>query len=261
MDSYEDIISVKSIIKSLKEALVKHNDVDVITITANGEPTLYPYLSELIDNINLIENKPQTLILSNGSTIDKKEVQDALLKLDSVKLSLDCATAKCLKKIDRSHIGIDIDNIKRGLIEFRERYSKPLIIEILFVDGINDKKSEIEKLDNFLMQLNPDRVDIGTIDRPPAYAVNSLNFDDLYQISQKFNSSLPIYISSRKQIKAEQKAYNEEEILQTISKRPLSDDDIYILFDKNSQQTVKKLLKEGKITEKVINFIKFYIIL
>ena len=261
MDSYDEVVSVDNIIQSLKEALAKHSDIDVITITANGEPTLYPHLSELIDEINLIKDRPSSLILSNGSTIDKKEVQDALLKLDSVKLSLDCATSKCLKKVDRSHEDIDIENIKRGLLEFRARYANPLIIEILFVDGINDKKNEIEKLDNFLMQLNPDRIDIGTIDRPPAYMVNSLSFDDLYQISQKFNSQLPIYISSRKNVKAKPESYLEEEILQTLSKRPLSDDDISILFDNQTQERVQKLLKEGKITKKDRNSINFYIIL
>ena len=260
VDSYDEVVSVADIMESLSEALLKHQNIDVITITANGEPTLYPFLDELIDEINLIKDRPQTLILSNGSTIYRRDVQDALLKLDSVKLSLDCASARCLKRLDRSHQDIDIENIKSGLLEFRARYSNPLIIEILFVDNINDKDNEIELLNSFLLRLNADRVDIGTVDRPPAYSVASLDFDDLYQISQRFDPSLPIYITSRGKIKSKPSSYSEDEIMQTLSKRPLTDDDIKILFDNETQKRVENLRNQGKITKRERNLINFYIL-
>ena len=52
-----DVISVDEIIISLKVALENHKNIDVITFTANGEPTLYPHLSELIDEIDKIKGK------------------------------------------------------------------------------------------------------------------------------------------------------------------------------------------------------------
>jgi len=260
MNSYDEVVSVNYIIEELKESLSKHKNLDVITITANGEPTLYPYLDELIDKINLIENRPKTLILSNGSTINNISVQNALLKLDSVKLSLDCASNQCLKKLDRSHKDISIEDIKDGMISFRKRYEKPLIIEILFVKTINDKNIEIEEIDKFLLELKPDRVDIGTIDRPPAYNVGSLNFDELSNISKKFSANIPIYITSRKEININPEEYSEEEIIQTLSKRPLTDEDINVLFNENSRKRVKELIKRGKIMKKKINLIIFYIL-
>ena len=57
------------VVGALKTALDEHPDIDFITLTANGEPTLYPYLSELIDEIDKIKGETKTLILSNGSTI------------------------------------------------------------------------------------------------------------------------------------------------------------------------------------------------
>ncbi|SFV58648.1 Putative Fe-S oxidoreductase [hydrothermal vent metagenome] len=260
MNSYDEVVSVNYIIEELKESLSKHKNLDVITITANGEPTLYPYLDELIDKINLIENRPKTLILSNGSTINNISVQNALLKLDSVKLSLDCASNQCLKKLDRSHKDISIEDIKDGMMSFRKKYEKPLIIEILFVKTINDKNIEIEEIDKFLLELKPDRVDIGTIDRPPAYNVGSLNFDELSNISKKFSANIPIYITSRKEININPEEYSEEEIIQTLSKRPLTDEDINVLFNENSQKRVMELIKKGKIVKKKINLIIFYIL-
>ncbi|WP_457599000.1 radical SAM protein, partial [Hydrogenimonas sp.] len=40
---------VERIITELADALEEHPDTEVITLTANGEPTLYPDLEELID--------------------------------------------------------------------------------------------------------------------------------------------------------------------------------------------------------------------
>ncbi len=260
MNSYDEVVSVEDIMSSLKKSLLKHKDIDVITITANGEPTLYPYLNKLIDRINLIQDRPHTLILSNGSTINNTDIQNSLLKLDSVKLSLDCASNKCLKKLDRSHKDISIEDIKNGMMSFRERYTKPLVIEVLFVKTINDKKIEIEAINKFLLELKPDRVDIGTIDRPPAYDVGSLDFNELYEISKDFSADIPIYITSRKKININPEEYSEQEIIQTLSKRPLTDDDINILFNEKSQKRVEKLLKEGKIMKKERNLISFYIL-
>jgi wyosine [tRNA(Phe)-imidazoG37] synthetase (radical SAM superfamily) len=260
VDSYDSVVSVEEIMTQLKEYLSKESDIDLITITANGEPTLYPYLEELIDSINLLPYRPQTLILSNGSTIEDSSTQNALLKLDSVKLSLDCATNRCLKKLDRSHRDITIESIKSGMLKFRSRYKKPMIIEILFVKNINNKEGEIESLNNFLMELGADRVDIGTIDRPPAYDVGSLSYEELYQISMEFDPSLPIYITARKRVESKPTPYSSNEILQTISKRPLTDDDIDILFDKESQNRLKELIRDNKIVKKERNSIFFYIL-
>ena len=66
MDTYP---SVDDVVKAIKESFLKHPRIDVITITCNGEPTLYPKLDELVNEINKIKGDTKTLILSNGSTI------------------------------------------------------------------------------------------------------------------------------------------------------------------------------------------------
>lgn len=251
ISTYDDIISVDLIISELKKALKIHNDIDVITVTANGEPTLYPNLSELVDEIDKIKKSKKTLILSNGSTINDVNVRDALSKFDSVKLSLDCATDKCLKKLDRSVKGIKVSDIMNGMIEFKKSFKNPLIIEILFVKNINDNIEEIAKLNEFLTQLKPARIDISTIDRPPAYRVEALSYEDMINISKLFDPSLPIYIAHRKKLEITKESYGEEEILKTLASRPLSDDDIDALFNDKSKVIFKNLLKVGKI--KIIN--------
>lgn len=242
MGAYEDVISIEEIIAALSASLKIHQDIDALTVTANGEPTLYPYLSELMDEINKIKGSIKTLILSNAAKIDAVKTQEALMKFDTVKLSLDCATGRCLKRLDRSHEGIDVEKIKEGMLAFKAKFSNPLIIEILMVKSINDSDEEIEALNEFLLKLKPTRIDIGTIDRPPAYKVEALSYEALRDISLKFDSSLPIYIASRKKVIAQPSFYSEEEILETIKKRPLTQDDIDVLFDNASQMELNRML-------------------
>ncbi|UPT76880.1 radical SAM protein [Sulfurovum sp. XGS-02] len=258
MDTYEDVVSVEEVTTALKAALKEHGDIDFITLTANGEPTLYPYLSELIDEINSFKGTTKTLILSNAANIDVMKVQDALLKLDEVKLSLDCATQKCLHKLDRSHKGIDVENIKAGMLAFKSRYKGPLVIEILIVKTLNDSEEEIVKLNEYLLKLQPTRIDIGTIDRPPAYDVKPVSYEKLLEISHLFDSSLPVYIASRKKAEISASSYSEEEILETLSKRPLTAEDIEALFDEESQKRVEDLLDKKKIKQVSTNGVEFY---
>jgi len=258
MDAYVDVVSVEEISTAIQKALKEHKDIDFITLTANGEPTLYPYLGELIDEINTFKGDTKTLILTNAANIDDVKIQDALCKLDEVKLSLDCATQKCLQKLDRSHGGIDVENIKAGMLAFKSKYNGPLIIEILIVKTLNDSKEEIGKINDFLLKLNPTRIDISSIDRPPAYAVQAVDYKELLHISHMFDSALPVYVASRKKADMKASSYSDDEILDTLDKRPLTQEDIEALFDESSQNRVQNLLRKEKIKRVLTNGVEFY---
>ena len=258
MEGQDEVLSVEQIILAIQNGLAEHEDIDVLTITANGEPTMYPYLSELIDEINKIKGSTKVLILSNAATIDDVKVQEALLKFDEVKLSLDCATQKCLKKLDRSHSGIEVENIKAGMLVFKQKYAGPLVIEILVVKTLNDSKEEIAKLNAYLLKLNPTRIDLGTIDRPPAFDVNPVSYENLLEISHWFDATLPVYIASRKKSDISSYSYSYEDILDTLAKRPLTQEDIEALFDEESQKRMENLLHKEKIKRIETNGVVFY---
>jgi len=249
-------VSVEEIIVELKKHL--KDDIDVITLTANGEPTLYPHLDKLIDEIDNLKGKTQTLILTNSATLTDKKVFNTLLKLDQVKLSLDAISEDIFKKIDRPDKSIDIKNITKAISEFSKTFKGRLFIEILFVDTLNNKPQEVKKLSKFLKTIECERIDIGTIDRPPAYGVKGISYEELFELSKLFDSSLNIHIASRKNISTKPKHYTADEILNTLEKRPLTKEDIDILFDKESKQTLQRLIEDNKIYIKTINSLKFY---
>jgi wyosine [tRNA(Phe)-imidazoG37] synthetase (radical SAM superfamily) len=251
---YDNPPSVDEIFEEVKDAVGKFN-FDVLTITSNGEPTLYPYLDELIDKLKTLNKK--LLILSNSSAIDNPKIQNALKKLDIVKLSLDAVTPLIFKKIDRPAKGIDIQKIIEGMIEFRRVFDKELIIEILVVKGINDKEDEFKKINDVLKRIKPDRVDISTIDRPPAYNVKGVSVKRLFELS-KLIENQNIFIPTREGIDFKIESLSKEELLRTLKKRPFTDVDIKNVFDEHTQRLFNDLLKENLIEETWVGGVKFY---
>jgi len=249
-------IDVATIIAAVQEHL--DDSIDVITLTANGEPTLYPHLKQLITQLDTVKNSAQTLILTNSATLTDTEVFDALLQLDQVKLSLDAISEDIFKKIDRPHPSIKISQITQALKKFAQEFQGKLFIEILFVQGINNTPQEIQKLNQFLVDIDVTRIDIGTIDRPPAYNVTPLDYEDLLHIAQQFDSRLPIHIASRKSGKTLTKNFTKEAIINTLDKRPLTQEDIELLFDEDSKKRLLELIEDGSITQEQRSNLHFY---
>ena len=252
VNTYDNPPNPQEILNEVNEAVKKY-DFDVLTITSNGEPTLYPYLDELT---KALKNQ-KLLILSNSSTINNKQIQKTLTKFDIVKLSLDAVTPQIFKKITRAHKSINIENIIDGMFEFRKIYSGELIIEILVVKGINDKEEEFEKINEVLARIKPNRVDISTVDRPPAYNVEGVRIDRLFELSTKIQNQ-HIFIPTREKLNFRIENLTKEELLTTLKKRPFTDSDIQNIFDSHTKRLLNDLMKENLIEEVWVGGVKFY---
>jgi wyosine [tRNA(Phe)-imidazoG37] synthetase (radical SAM superfamily) len=251
--------SVDEIIDELTRALAAHPGIDDITVTANGEPTLYPDLDELLKRIDAVKGDTKTLILTNSATLDNPETFATLLRFDQVKLSLDAVTPEVFRKIDRPAEGIEIDTIVEAVKSFSRKYKGDLYLEILFVHGLNDTDEEIAALNAVLRDIHCKRIDIGTIDRPPASPVQGLSYGELHAVAAKFYPELPIHIASRTHAESCQGSYSDMEILNTLDKRPLTMEDIKLLFDDETLARFETLTKEGRIVPETTSGITFYL--
>jgi wyosine [tRNA(Phe)-imidazoG37] synthetase (radical SAM superfamily) len=245
-DSIQNPPLVQDIINELKSSLVKFPNIDVITITANGEPTLYPYLKELVGEINKLKNDKKLLILSNAACIHDKKVQEALLDIDIVKLSLDSATLKIFKKLNRPHNSVSLEHIMSGLKEFSKVFKNELVLEVLVVENFNDTRDEFIALNEIINETAPSRVDISTIDRPSAYKVNAVSYEALEILSREIKN-IPVIIASRGKFAKTALNLGETEIMQLLKMRPQSEEDMKNILDENSKKLLQNLLKNGKI--------------
>ena len=256
VEEIENPPSIDGIISALKEALKVHQNIDVITLTANGEPTLYPHLKELIVKVNELKGRAKTLILSNGSGVRDQKICEALYGLDMVKFSLDSAVQRTFKKIDRNKSGIEVSELVKAMAKFRKEFKGELVLEILVVAGFNDKEEEFTALNEAINEIAPHRVDVGTIDRPPAYNVKGVDASRLEELASKING-VPVTIARAHKI--EQKyEFSKSEILAMLERRPQTTANVEENFSEHSKQILNSLLQTGVVCQTDVAGVKFY---
>ncbi|EGK7561611.1 radical SAM protein [Campylobacter coli] len=252
----DEIVSVEEIVLEVQNTLEKNISFDFLTLTANGEPSLYPHLEELISSLRKIAKDKKLLILSNGTAVLDQDKFNALLRLDVVKFSLDSVISKTFYRIDRALKNIDLEKMIEKMAEFKTQFKGDLVMEILVVKDLNDNEEEFIALNQALAKIAPLRVDLSTIDRPPAYAVKKVSEERLLELS-KLITSTPVLLPKR-HYEGEKLNFNEEELLKMLHLRSQSEIDIENKLDKASQVLLDKLIKEEKV--KILNLagVKFY---
>ncbi len=164
---------------SLKLQEMKETDKtpEVITFAGNGEPTLHPEFTGIIEDSIELRNKyfpgTEIAVLTNSTLISRKDVAEALNKADQCILKLDTVIPETFKILNCSSPGIDPDTIVHNLIHFTGKK----IIQTLFlrgnINGIiidNTTNEEINGLIDAYSKIVPEKVMIYTFDRDTPYA-------------------------------------------------------------------------------------------
>lgn len=142
-------------------------DIDCITFSGSGEPTLNSDIGELIKAVKKITSIPVVLI-TNSSTLVKARVRKEIQDADIVIPSLDAVTQDIFEKIDQPLKGILIKDIIDGLIRFRKEYKGKLWLEIMLVKGLNDSYEYLLRIKEIVDQIKPDKIHLNSPVRPPA---------------------------------------------------------------------------------------------
>ncbi|GAA9202720.1 radical SAM protein [Helicobacter pylori] len=261
IERMEEVIKVETLISAIQNALNNlTTPIDVLTITANGEPTLYPHLLELIQSIKPFLKGVKTLILSNGSLFYKPKVQQALKEFDIVKFSLDAIDLKAFERVDKPY-SKNIDKILEGILSFSQIYQGQLVAEVLLIKGVNDSTNNLKRIADFLKKINTARVDLSTIDRPSSFKAPKLSEDELLKCSLFFEG-LCVSLPKRTATQADQAkkliSCGIDELLALISRRPLSAEEAPLILDPNAFKHLETLLNHKQITIKKVGSLEFY---
>lgn len=163
----------------LKQMTKEGNPPDNITFAGNGEPTVHPKFSEIIDDTISLRNQyfknAEITVLSNASMIHKEKVFDALQKVDNNVLKLDTAIDKTFSLINIPTKGISLNKT----IEEIKKFNGTQIIQTLFIKGEhngvsfdNTHPDELSALIKVLKEIAPRYVMVYSIERDTA--LNSL---------------------------------------------------------------------------------------
>lgn len=251
------------VLEQIKEAIEGEKYIDYITFSGAGEPTLSIDIGEIIARIKGMTDIP-VAVLTNGTLLYLEEVRRDLAQADLVLPSLDAITSTVFHKINRPHKHLDIDRITQGLIDFGKEYKGKIWLEVFIAKGINDNPDELNKIYEIAKKINPDKLQLNSLDRPPAYQeVQAVNFETLEHLVKEWKG-LEVEITTRTKRREEIVSFSknlENNILNTIKRRPLTVEDLETLTGKNRGEVFKYidiLEKEKKIKAQVIGDKIFY---
>lgn len=260
----ENYYSVDEIIYELKEALLNNKNIDYITFTGSGEPTLYKDLKKLIYEIKQITDIP-VCIITNGSLLYKQEMRSNLLLADLIIPSLDAGNEDAFKLIDRPNKEIDFAKMVEGLIEFRKVFKGEYWLEIFLLKGINDSEEELKDIVKIVRKIKPDRIQLITATRRTAdEKAKALNDEELKNIKKYFNSNCDIEVdipTVSENIKGNAKKITEEDIVNFLIRQP---DTAYLIAksfneeEKKVKELLDLLIKKNKVREEVVNGVVSY---
>lgn len=140
--------------------------VDVVTVTASGEPTLHSGLGRIIRFLKERTGKP-VAVLTNGTNLGDRDVVAALSRADVVIPSLDAVLPASFRKLNRPARCVDLDEMIEDLVRFSHEYNGELWLEILLARGVNDSGEDIDALIGVIRRMKLSRVQLNTVARPP----------------------------------------------------------------------------------------------
>lgn len=240
-----------------------HPPFDCLTITASGEPTLHRAIGEITERLKRISPVPLAL-LTNSTMLYKDHVRAALKNVDVLLPSLDAGCEETFKKINRPGGGVKFNNIIQGFETLKMDYRGRILLEILFVAGVNDSPGEIERLKQYVEKIAPDEVQVSTISRPPADPrAMPVTHHKLMAICRQFGQKARIITSFTGDKKQVDFIPSHEELVELIKRRPLNEQDIKALFSPYHEQVMERLnelLRQGFLRKDQVRNSNFYVV-
>jgi len=237
----KEYVSKVPVIEELKAFLSKRKNIDYITFSGSGEPTLNSKIGEMISEVKKLTDIP-VAVVTNSSLLNREEVRRDLREADVVLPSLDVVSQSPFESLNRPHPSLKIEEIINGLVEFRKEFKNEIWLEVLLVKGINDGPEEIRKLAEVIEKIRPDKVQLNTVLRPPAEEeVFALSQKELRSIQKQLPGKVEVVRKFRKVLKGGHIEKLETDIKNLLKRRPCTLSDISHALRVNPKEVMKNL--------------------
>ena len=195
--THEQLPTVEEVEMLLNKRLAEMNSsnqpLDVITFAGNGEPTMHPHFSEIIDITMQLRDKyfpkVEIAVLSNATLVFKTAVFEALKKVDKNILKIDSAFDETCRLLNKPISSFSIVELVKNL----KKFDGNLIIQTMFLKGNyegilfdNTTDKEVNAWLAVLSQIKPSLVMIYTIERDtPSDSIIKIPIETLSEIASK----------------------------------------------------------------------------
>lgn len=189
----------------LRDMKEKGENLDVITFSGNGEPTLHPDFEGVIADTIALRDKyfpnVKISVLTNSTRLGNKGVHRALERVDNNILKLDSAFPETVARLDRPNPGYDLRKVIGQIASF----GKKAIVQTMLCRGEfegeiidNTSEPEIAALIEAYKAIAPGEIMIYTIDRPtPATQLKRIPRPELDAIGERIarETGIPVQVS------------------------------------------------------------------
>jgi len=255
--------------RSILQAKEIEDTFDVLTFTGSGEPSLNIHFEKALRLAKKIIKKP-IAVLTNATLLDIPSIRSALAEVDIVLPSLDAGNPETFKKINHPHPKIELKTIIENLKKLREEMKGEMWLEILFVEGINDSEKDLKDLKSAIDYINPHKVQLNTVVRPPAFEdAKPLSFEKLKKIAEFLGERVEIIVDKERLEKAVEtfkdleKEKVKEMIFNYLKRRPSTLEELSSAFKIEKEvleEILKTFLSQDKVKEKLHEGKKFFIV-
>lgn len=251
----EEFFPESEILDQIRSRIQSGSQIDYITFSGSGEPTLHQRIGRLIRSIKSMTGIP-VAVLTNSTTITSPQVRKELMAADLVVPSLDAATQAVFEKINRPLEGLHIQDIIQGLKTFNQGFKGAVWVEILLVKGVNDSDDHIRALNKALNEIKPDKIQLNTVVRPPAeFFAKPLSFKELEHIQTLLSRKSEIIADFGPKHQPAISENLKESIAALIRRRPVTLPDISSSLGMNKNEVIKYL--NLLLNEKMIKTVQF----
>ena len=154
--------------KRLAELSQDDVPVDSITFSGNGEPTINPDFSAIVDATVRLRNRfypsAKISVLSNATMLGREDVFEALKKVDNPILKIDASSDELISKINKPQGAYSLSKV----IERLKAFDGNFVLQTMFLRSEDFNAQEADALAAWIeivRDLKPREVMVYTIDR------------------------------------------------------------------------------------------------
>ncbi len=251
-----EYVPVDAVIAELDRVLAPAPELDFITFSGSGEPTLNTGIGRVVDFLKTRYRLYPVCLLTNGFALGDAELRREIEPVDRIIPSLDASCPEEFAAINRPAPGLEFERFVAELTDFTHHARAQIDLELFIVPGVNDSDESIRRFVEIIRRMRLDRVQLNTLDRPgvvdwlrPSSPENTRRFIAALEPFVPVEAVGPFRYRTRSAGYTPDRAA--QRVLELVRRRPATVEDLELALgmpEKDVLPLLESLLEFGEIT-------------
>ncbi len=247
-----EYVPVDRVIAELDAVLSKSPELDYVTFSGSGEPTLNSRIGDVVHFLKSRYPEYPVCLLTNAMLFGDRRLLEEIAPVDLVVPSLDGSNAEEFARINRPVPGADFDRFVADLTAFtlNRRPGCRVNLELFIVPGVNDSDASIARFTALISGMRLDLVQLNTLDRPGVdSSVVASTPENTHRFITALSSVVPVEAVGPFRYRAPRPGQNfsataaQRRIIDLIRRRPATLPDLALALD-STEESLECLLDE-----------------